>query len=87
MYIENLLGAIQASHTRYVVLGIDPDQAEEITKMVDSMIAYPGVREWWSRNRADSRSAFSELVKERLSRLDAGYAAFDEERPVRASSS
>ncbi len=75
MLVENLLGALQASYDRYVGLEIDPGRVEGIAKMLDSMLVYPGVREWWSRNRADQRSEFHELVRERLARLDAGPAA------------
>jgi hypothetical protein len=75
MLVENFLGALQASYVRYVVLGIDPGQVEGITKQLDSMLVHPGVREWWSRKRADHRSEFNELVRERLARLDGGPAA------------
>ena len=86
MYLDNLFGAIQASHTRYVDLEIDPDRVEEIIKMVDSILAYPGVREWWSRSRADSHSAFSRLVNERLAHLETGQVAFHEDGPAKPSS-
>ena len=71
MLVENLMGALQASYVRYVSLEIDPGKLEGIAAQLDSMLRHPGVREWWSRNRADHRSEFNELVRERLARLDA----------------
>ena len=75
MLVENLIGALQASYIRYVDLGIDPDKLEGIVTQLDSMLVHAGVREWWSRNRADHHSEFNELVRERLAHLDAESAA------------
>ena len=75
MLVENLMGALQAAYIRYVALEIDPDKLDEIATQLDSMLVHAGVREWWSRNRADHRSEFNELVRERLAHLDAESAA------------
>jgi hypothetical protein len=75
MLVENLMGTLQGAYVRYVALEIDPDQLEGIATQLDSMLVHAGVREWWGRNRADHRSEFNELVRERVARLDAEPAA------------
>ena len=75
MLLRNLLGAIQATHMRDVVMEIDPGGFEGVAKMLDSMLVHPGVREWWTRHRGEFvRQDFRELVEERLARLDSGPA-------------
>ncbi len=76
MLLQNLLGSIQAAYVRNVVLDIDPDFLVGNTKLLlDSVLVYAGVREWWNRNRAAFRPDFRDLVEERLAGLGKGDAA------------
>ena len=72
MLLQNLLGAIQASYLRNAALDLETiaiDTEYGIGRMIDSMFAHKGVREWWERRESGYRPEFAEVINERLARL------------------
>ncbi len=75
MLLTNLYGAVQASYTRNALLRSDPASFEYSKKLLDSMLAHAGIREWWERRQADWQQEFREVVNERLALRSQGHGA------------
>jgi hypothetical protein len=69
MLFRNLLSAIQGGYIRQCTLGGDPEQFEGTSKLLDSLLENPGIRQWLEDVEPDWRPEFAELVASRLAEV------------------
>jgi hypothetical protein len=70
LVLSNVFSAMQGAYIRNLTYGNDPANIVGIERLLDSLIAGRGVRDWLSRNEPDWRPQFAELVKRRLQQID-----------------
>jgi hypothetical protein len=66
MLIRNIFSSMQGGYIRHLALDHDPEGFEGGTRILDDLLANPGVREWLEANEPDWRSEFRALVDARL---------------------
>ena len=69
MLFRNLLSAIQGGYIRQLTLGGDPEHFEGTSKMLDTLLKNPGIRQWLEDIEPDWRPEFAELVAARIKEL------------------
>jgi len=68
LLISNILSGMQGAYVRHISLGGDDASFDGSLRVLDSLLARPGVREWLKTAEPDWRPEFDELVRERLHR-------------------
>jgi hypothetical protein len=66
MLFRNLLSAIQGGYIRQCTLGGDPEEFEGTSKLLDSLLENPGIRQWLEDVEPDWRPEFAGLVASRI---------------------
>ncbi|MFV8819878.1 hypothetical protein [Haliea sp. E17] len=69
LILRNLFSSIQGAHIRQLKLTHDPDEFAGTIKVIDELLASPGVREFLARHNLDWRPEFRDLVAERTRRF------------------
>jgi len=66
LLLRNLFSSIQGAYVRQLTLAHDPEEFAGTARIIDELVANPGVRQYIERNSPDWRPEFKALVEERL---------------------
>jgi hypothetical protein len=66
LLIRNIFSSMQGGYIRHLALDHDPEAFVGGTRILDELLANPGVREWLESYEPDWRSEFRALVDARL---------------------
>ena len=66
LLLRNIFSSMQGSYIRHLSLERAPEDFEGSTRVLDDLLANPGVREWLKSNNPDWRSEFRQLVDSRI---------------------
>lgn len=69
LLLRNILSSIQGGYIRQLSVEHDPMQFEGSARVLDEMLANPGVQEWLSETDPDWRPQFREFVDKRLAAI------------------
>jgi hypothetical protein len=66
MLLSNMFSELQGAYVRQMTYANDPADFEGSKRILDSILAIAGVREWLAENEPDWRPEFEQLVKQRV---------------------
>ncbi|TXS95956.1 hypothetical protein FV139_00125 [Parahaliea maris] len=66
LLLRNLFSSIQGAYIRQLTLSHDPEEFAGSARVIDELVANPGVRQYIERSDPDWRPEFRALVEERL---------------------
>ena len=69
MLLRNMFSSTQGAYIRQLSVRYDPEDAEGIGSVLDSLLINPGAQEWLERNTPDWRPEFRAYVEERLASI------------------
>jgi hypothetical protein len=76
LLLRNTFSSTQGAYIREITVRHDPDGAEGMGSVVDSLLVNRGAREWLEQSEPDWRPEFREFVAERLAAVqqEAGHS-------------